>query len=216
MVTRVGGGPLAFYKMVAMPFEFDGVPVTDLDGTPVATLRFGIPGLDLSFSRPVTVRMQVGSEYDGYLVQIQSLTETGEAWTDETTAKVRNGQVEFTVSHATRFAASAAGGRVASGLATQGAAHHAAHRARRRLRHAPRPQRGAVRRPRHQGLRRLDVHLLPLRHPPVGQARALQGRAPRQRGHHQPRALHGHAALGSLRSPAARSGPTSLKPAARA
>ena len=112
VVTRVGGGPLAFYKMVAMPFEFDGVPVADLEGPPVATLRFGIPGLDLSFSEPVTVRMQVGQEYDGYLVQIQSLTETGEAWTDETTAKVSGGQVTFAVDHATRFAASAAGGRV--------------------------------------------------------------------------------------------------------
>jgi hypothetical protein len=109
VVTRLDGGRFAFYQMTAQEFTLDdNVPTTNLDGVPVATLRFGIPGLNVAFSQPVTVSMQVGSQYDGYLLDIQSLTEGGEAWANEKTVGVANGRCSFTVSHATRFAASLA------------------------------------------------------------------------------------------------------------
>ena len=107
VVTRADDGRFAFYQMTAQEFTLDdSVPTTNLDGVPVATVRFGIPGLNLAFSQPVTVSMQVGSRYDGYLLDIQSLTEGGGAWANEKTVGVANGRCSFTVSHATRFAAS--------------------------------------------------------------------------------------------------------------
>jgi hypothetical protein len=113
VVTRQDGGSFAFYKMTAQPFTLDdSIPTTDLDGVPVATLRFGIPGLDLAFDKPVTVSMTVESAYNGYRLNIQSLTEGGAAWANETTCNVVDGRVFFTVNHATRFAASLAVGRI--------------------------------------------------------------------------------------------------------
>jgi hypothetical protein len=106
VVTRLDGGRFAFYQMTAAPFALDdGIPTQGLDGTPVACLRVGIPGLNLSFDRPVTISLQVGAQYDGTQLQIQSLTETGQAWTDETTCEVVDGRCSFAVDHATRFAA---------------------------------------------------------------------------------------------------------------
>jgi hypothetical protein len=109
VVTRADDGRFAFYEMTAQEFTLDdSVPTTNLDGVPLATVRFGIPGLNLSFSQAVTVSMQVGLQYDGYLLDVQSLTEGGEAWANEATCEVVGGRIQFTVNHATRFAASVA------------------------------------------------------------------------------------------------------------
>ena len=106
VVTRRGGGSFAFYRITAAPFSVDdSVPTTDLDGRPVAALMLGIPGLDLSFSEPVTISLHVGDKYDGYRMSVQSLLEGGEAWSDEKNVEVAGGCVRFRVSHATRFAA---------------------------------------------------------------------------------------------------------------
>jgi hypothetical protein len=106
VVTRQGGGSFAFYRITAAPFTVDeSVPTTDLDGRPVAALMLGIPGLDLSFSEPVTISLHVGDRYDGYRMSVQSLLEGGEAWSDEKTVEVAGGCIRFKVSHATRFAA---------------------------------------------------------------------------------------------------------------
>ncbi len=108
-VTRADDGRFAFYLMTAQDFVLDEtIPQTDLDGVPIATLRFGIPGLNLTFSQPVRVSMAVGSQYDGYRLNVQSLTEDAEAWANEKVVDVANGRCSFTVSHATRFAASVA------------------------------------------------------------------------------------------------------------
>jgi hypothetical protein len=106
VVTRRGGGSFAFYRMTAATCTIDdSVPTTDLDGQPVAALMLGIPGLDLTFSRPVSVSLFVGTQYNGYRMSVQSLLEGGDAWSDESTVTVAGGYVSFTVSHATRFAA---------------------------------------------------------------------------------------------------------------
>ncbi|MDR3686164.1 MAG: hypothetical protein P4L93_04315 [Coriobacteriia bacterium] len=107
VVTRQGGGEFAFYKMTGSEFSVDGsTPTTDLAGNPVATLRLGIPGLDLSFSRGVTVSLFVGDALDGYWLQIQSLEESGTAWANETQVPVANGRATFTVNHASYFVGS--------------------------------------------------------------------------------------------------------------
>jgi hypothetical protein len=107
VVTRADNGRFAFYEMAAQPFTLDDTLPTDgLDGTPVATLRFGIPGLNLSFDRPVTVSMAVGYAYEDCRLSIQSLTEGADAWANETSCTVQDGCAVFTVSHATRFVGS--------------------------------------------------------------------------------------------------------------
>ena len=107
VVTRQGGGRFAFYEMAAQPLTIGGgVPTDGLSGTPVAALELGIPGLGLSFSRPVTVSLAVDHAYDGYNVSIQSLGDGQSTWANEATGMVINGHVQFTVSHATKFAAS--------------------------------------------------------------------------------------------------------------
>ncbi len=108
VVTRRDGGSFAFYRMTAQPFAIDdGVPTTDLDGRPLATLMFGIPRLNLAFSKPVSVSLHIGAKYEGYRLSVQSLLEDGDAWSDETTVTVVGGSATFPVTHATRFAATA-------------------------------------------------------------------------------------------------------------
>ena len=120
-VTRADDGRFAFYQMAAQEFTLDdSIPTTDLDGVPIATLQFGIPGLNLTFDKPVTVSMAVGSAYNGYRLNIQSLTEGGTAWANETACDVVDGRVQFTVNHATRFAASVAKATVTSFLPALG------------------------------------------------------------------------------------------------
>ena len=61
IVTRADDGRFAFYLMTAQDFVLDEtIPQTDLDGVPIATLRFGIPGLNLTFSQPVGSRWPSG------------------------------------------------------------------------------------------------------------------------------------------------------------
>ena len=109
VVSRADDGRFAFSEMTAQEFALDeDVPQAGLDGVPVATLRLGIPGLGLSFSRPVAVSLLVGAKYDGYRLVIESLTEGAEVWVREKAADVASGRCRFTVDHATRFAASLA------------------------------------------------------------------------------------------------------------
>ena len=108
VVTRSDGGSFAFYKMVAQPFAINaGTPHANLAGPPVGTLRMGVPGLNLAFSKPVTVSMKVGTQYEGRTLRVQSLREAGTAWANETECSVQEGWISFTVNHATYFAASA-------------------------------------------------------------------------------------------------------------
>ena len=108
VVTRSDGGSFAFYRMTAQPFTIDDVvPTADLDGQPLATLRLGIPGLNLTFSKPVSVSMYLGAQYAGYRLSVQSLLEDADSWSDEVTVTAYGGFARFTVTHATRFAATA-------------------------------------------------------------------------------------------------------------
>jgi hypothetical protein len=107
VVTRQDNGSFAFYRMASSEFSLDdSTPTTDLYGVPLATLRFGIPGLDLAFDRPVTVSMSVATKYEGFRLRIEALSEGAAAWANETVCEVVNGRCTFTVDHATRFVAS--------------------------------------------------------------------------------------------------------------
>ena len=109
IVTKQEGGSYAFYKMINQDVTIGDLTTDGLTGSPVGTLRTGIPGLNLSFSSPVTVALNVGSPYNGSTLTIKSLTEGATSWANETTCKVSSGICQFTVSHASYFSALASG-----------------------------------------------------------------------------------------------------------
>ncbi len=105
VVTRSEGGSFEFYRMVNQVVDIDNLPSTNIIGDPVLAIRLGIPGLNLNFSKNVTVSLNVGSGYEGMTLRIQSLEEGGEAWANETECTVSEEQCSFTVDHATYFVA---------------------------------------------------------------------------------------------------------------
>ena len=137
VVSRADDGRFAFSEMTAQEFALDEeVPQEGLDGVPVVTLRLGIPGLGLSFSKPVAVSMAVGAKYDGYRLAIQSLTEGAAVWADEQAADVVDGRCRFTVTHATRLRRQSRPAEPEAPHARGGPARRDAHHRRQGLRRA--------------------------------------------------------------------------------
>lgn len=108
-VTKKEGGSFAFYKMVNQDFSLGSLTNSGLESNSdvAGKLKIGIPGLNLSFDKPVTVKINVDSKYNGQTLNIQALGESDNSWANETTCTVSNGQCSFTVNHATYFVASA-------------------------------------------------------------------------------------------------------------
>ncbi|MDA3815118.1 MAG: hypothetical protein PF549_02010, partial [Patescibacteria group bacterium] len=106
VVTKKEGGSFAFYQMVNQEVSIDEVPVDDEpEGDVVKTLKFGIPNIGLEFSEPVEISLNVGSEYNGDVLQISSLEEGEDSWIREETCTVEGGMCTFTVTHASYFVA---------------------------------------------------------------------------------------------------------------
>lgn len=105
IVTKSDGGSFAFYQMTNQEASISDLVTDGLTGYTAGTIRFGIPGLNLSFDKPVTVALNVGSQYNGVTLTIKSLSEGAISWANETTCKVSNGTCQFTTNHATYFAA---------------------------------------------------------------------------------------------------------------
>lgn len=124
-VTRADGGSFQFYKMVNQDVDITGLDVDNLAEDVIKSLRIGVPGLNLEFSKDVTVSVKVSTRtedtiddegytipgeipYLGETLLIQALEEAGDAWANETTCTVvasgDSGVCEFTVNHATYFA----------------------------------------------------------------------------------------------------------------
>jgi hypothetical protein len=68
-------------------------------------IRFGIPNMNLTFSKPVTISMQLGSGYDGKNLNVYSRNESATDWSIHTTCSVASGVCVFQTGHATFFAA---------------------------------------------------------------------------------------------------------------
>lgn len=109
VVSKNDGGSFAIYQMVNQDFNISDVTTDGLDSTDtsniVGKIKIGIPGLNLSFSKPVTLEFNVGSQYNGQTLEIQTLEENGGSWANETTCTVSSGKCSFTVNHASYFAA---------------------------------------------------------------------------------------------------------------
>lgn len=105
LVTKNDGGIFAFYQMVNEEASIGDLTVDGLTGYAAGTIKLGIPGLNLSFDKPVTVALNVGAQYNGVTLTIKSLSEGAASWASETTCKVSSSVCQFSVSHATYFAA---------------------------------------------------------------------------------------------------------------
>lgn len=112
IVTRGEGGEFAFYRMVNQTFEIADVTTDGVtDGSVVAgKVKVGIPGLNLSFDKPVRIDFTVDGKYDGKTLSIVGLTEGAGSWANETSCTVSAGICSFTVNHASYFMALASGG----------------------------------------------------------------------------------------------------------
>lgn len=122
IVTRGDGGSYQFYKMINQNVAVEDlstyttVNILDELGNIVSTetvvdkllgaIKLGIPGLNLSFSKPVEVSWNIGSQYNGYTLNINSLAAGESNWARETTCVVASGLCSFTVDHATYFSLS--------------------------------------------------------------------------------------------------------------
>jgi len=89
VVTRKDSGSFQFYKMVNQPYSVNNLPVADdLNGTPVGAIRFGVPGLNLSFNKPVRMSMRVSAQYADQTLIIRGLEEGKNKWVNEGTCVV--------------------------------------------------------------------------------------------------------------------------------
>jgi hypothetical protein len=107
-VTRDNNGSFAFYQMINQPFDVNSLPSNNRAAAQgiVGVLRTGIPNLNLEFSQPITIALNVSSHLNGRTLLIQSMRENGSTWNNETTCEVSESVCTFTVSHATHFLAS--------------------------------------------------------------------------------------------------------------
>lgn len=95
-MTRVDGQNFDLTTMLAQQFTMDGM---------AGVIKFGIPNQRLSFSKAVTISIQVGAAYDGKTMDVFYQNDNETTWNPETTCVVAGGICQFTTTHATYFAA---------------------------------------------------------------------------------------------------------------
>ncbi len=66
---------------------------TGLKGDPIGLVRAGIPGISMTFSKPVEIEIKKLFDYEGQELVIQTFHEGGDEWIDETTCLVK--EVEY-------------------------------------------------------------------------------------------------------------------------
>ena len=99
-VTRTEGGTYDINDWMAEMSESENDLI-------LKEIRFGIPGVDLSFSKTITIGIVVGDSYDGQTLHIFSREDTSESgWEPIDTCVVADGVCSFGIDHASYFAAS--------------------------------------------------------------------------------------------------------------
>lgn len=99
-VTKYGGGTFDVNNLYIEKVESNNSRL-------INKIRFGIPGVTLSFSNPVTITFIVGSSYDGQTLYVFSRSDGGsDGWEQEDTCVVSEGECSFSISHASYYGVS--------------------------------------------------------------------------------------------------------------
>jgi len=88
VVTRDDTEYFQFYKMVNQSYDVSDFNTENLRGESVGAIRFGIPGADLVFSKPVSISMRVDAKYSEQTLVIQSLGEGENEWASESSCTI--------------------------------------------------------------------------------------------------------------------------------
>jgi len=101
VVTKTGGGNLDLTTF----FTSDNtIEIKSESGDVLGSLKIGIPDINLTFSKPTTVTIPVGTAYNGQTLTTYYRNEGSTVWNTETTCLIANGNCTFQTSHATTFA----------------------------------------------------------------------------------------------------------------
>lgn len=105
VVTKKDGGSYEFYKMVNQSVSLSGTSTKNLVGDVVQSVRIGVPGLNLVFSKDVSVAITVPHAYQDATLLIQGLAEGGDTWANQSSCTIGPDlKCHFTVNHATYYA----------------------------------------------------------------------------------------------------------------
>ncbi|MEI6587470.1 MAG: FN3 associated domain-containing protein [Candidatus Moraniibacteriota bacterium] len=103
-VTKVGGGDIDLTALTA--YDLTAEINRSLGGyNSPGVVRFGIEGMNLNFSHPVTVTIKVGDSSNGKTLDVFFKNEGANDWNKQTTCVVTGGMCTFQTTHATLFSA---------------------------------------------------------------------------------------------------------------
>ncbi|MDD5396878.1 MAG: chitobiase/beta-hexosaminidase C-terminal domain-containing protein [Candidatus Moranbacteria bacterium] len=100
-MTKTGGGNLDLTQIISAETTADNL--TSMDS--IKAIKFGIPNLNLTFSKPITIDINVGDSYKGQTLTVLYQKENETTWNQETSCTVTGGICSFQTTHATKFAA---------------------------------------------------------------------------------------------------------------
>jgi hypothetical protein len=102
VVTKTGGGDIDLTKFGTTD---NTIEIKNEVGTTLGSIKIGIPNVNLTFSKSITVIIPVGSAYDSQTLTAYYRAEGSAEWLVETTCVVTGGNCTFQTTHATTFAA---------------------------------------------------------------------------------------------------------------
>jgi len=110
VITPSGGGTFDTTALAAAVLGVNAITGLDASATAHGVLQWGVAGLGLIFSQPITVRLAVGGSLDGNLLNILRSISGNDGWTIEgivppTSCTVTAGICEFTINMASHFTA---------------------------------------------------------------------------------------------------------------
>jgi hypothetical protein len=101
-ITKTSGGTL---DLTAISNQDVTAEINNISGgyDAPASIRFGIPNMNLTFSHPVTISLLVGNSYNGKILNVYFKNEGSNDWSAQATCAISGGLCVFQTSHATYF-----------------------------------------------------------------------------------------------------------------
>jgi len=102
IVTKTGGGNI---DLTSFSTSNNTLEIQNEVSNSVGAIKIGIPNINLTFSKAITVTIPVGTAYNGQTLTAYYRSEGSTIWLVETTCIVTNGNCTFQTTHATTFSA---------------------------------------------------------------------------------------------------------------